>query len=61
VAAALTAFVREEGKRGQQTPQPAAPAPQFAVGHPRTGAARDLGADTALAAVTPPILIALRI
>jgi hypothetical protein len=59
-AATLTAFVREDAKRGQ-TFQATAPVPQFGLTPPRTDATRNSRSNTALAAVTPPILIALRI
>jgi hypothetical protein len=61
VVATLTAFVREEGKRGQQTSQPAVSVAQFGLAVPRTDATRNPGPNTAPAVVSPPILIALRI
>lgn len=62
VDARLAALVRDEAKRGQQpTSQPAATMPRFAFAPPRTDGTRSSGPNTALAVVSPPLLIALRI
>ena len=61
VPATLTTFVREEAKRGQQTSQLAAHVSQFGFAPPRRDRTRSSSPNTALAVVSLPLLIALRI
>jgi hypothetical protein len=61
VATTVTAFVREDARRGPQTPHPAVLVPQFGLTAPRTDASATLGPNTAPIAVSQPILIALRV
>ena len=61
VDARPAALVRDEGKPGQRTSQPAAPVPRFASASPRANATWSFRPKTALAVVSPPLLVVLRI
>jgi hypothetical protein len=59
--AELTAFVREEEKRGQQMPHLSTPVPQFEFTLPRTDGSWRSRPNTAVIDLSPPLFVALRI